>query len=283
MSTKMMPWLLILMSFLVSCRSETAPVATPGTPPAAESKKNAPATTPGGLPIWTYEIVNTYPHDTSAYTQGLVWHDGFLYESAGQYGRSSLRKVELETGKVLKRTEVPAEYFAEGLALLKGRLFQLTWQEHKGFVYDLNTFNKTGEFTYEGEGWGLTQDGKSLILSDGSNQLRFLDPQTFRVERAINVFEDNDSSRPLREINELEYIRGEIYANVWQTDKIIRIDPKTGKLLGVIDMSGILPGKRADEVDDVLNGIAFDERNQRLFVTGKRWPKLFEIRLKERR
>lgn len=276
-----MPWLLILMSFLVSCRSDSIPSAAPALTP-AESTGSA-ATTSAGLPIWTYEIVNTYPHDSSSYTQGLVWHDGALYESAGQYGRSNLRKVDLETGRVLKRTEVPADYFAEGLALLKGRLYQLTWKENKGFIYDLNTFNKTGEFTYGGEGWGLAEDGKSLILSDGSNQIRFLDPQTFKVERAINVFEDNDTSRPLREINELEYVRGEIYANVWQTDQIIRIDPKNGRLLGVIDMTGILPGKRVDEVDDVLNGIAFDAQHQRLFVTGKRWPKLFEIRLKDKK
>lgn len=281
MRTKMMPWLLILMSFLVSCRSDSIPSAAPALTP-AESTGSA-ATTSAGLPIWTYEIVNTYPHDSSSYTQGLVWHDGALYESAGQYGRSNLRKVDLETGRVLKRTEVPADYFAEGLALLKGRLYQLTWKENKGFIYDLNTFNKTGEFTYGGEGWGLAEDGKSLILSDGSNQIRFLDPQTFKVERAINVFEDNDTSRPLREINELEYVRGEIYANVWQTDQIIRIDPKNGRLLGVIDMTGILPGKRVDEVDDVLNGIAFDAQHQRLFVTGKRWPKLFEIRLKDKK
>ena len=276
-----MPWLLLLMSFLVSCRSDSIPSAAPAVTPAESS--DSTATTSAGLPVWTYEIVNTYPHDTSAYTQGLVWHDGALYESAGQYGRSNLRKVELETGRVLRRTDVPADYFAEGLALLNGKLYQLTWKENKGFIYDLNTFNKTGEFTYGGEGWGLAEDGKSLILSDGSNQIRFLDPQTFRVERAINVFENNDTSRPLRDINELEYVRGEIYANVWQTDQIIRIDPKNGRLLGVIDMTGILPGKRVDEADDVLNGIAFDAQHQRLFVTGKRWPKLFEIRLKDKK
>ena len=281
MRTKMMPWLLLLMSFLVSCRSDSIPSAAPAVTPAESS--DSTATTSAGLPVWTYEIVNTYPHDTSAYTQGLVWHDGALYESAGQYGRSNLRKVELETGRVLRRTDVPADYFAEGLALLNGKLYQLTWKENNGFIYDLNTFNKTGEFTYGGEGWGLAEDGKSLILSDGSNQIRFLDPQTFRVERAINVFENNDTSRPLRDINELEYVRGEIYANVWQTDQIIRIDPKNGRLLGVIDMTGILPGKRVDEADDVLNGIAFDAQHQRLFVTGKRWPKLFEIRLKDKK
>jgi len=281
MRTKMMLWFLLFMSFLVSCRSNSIPSVAPALTPAEST--GSTATTSAGLPVWTYEIVNTYPHDSASYTQGLVWHDGALYESAGQYGHSSLRKVDLETGKVLKRTEVPEDYFAEGLALLKGKLYQLTWKEHKGFIYDLNTFHKTGEFTYSGEGWGLTDDGTSLILSDGSNQIRFLDPQTFKVERAINVFEDNDTSRPLREINELEYVRGEIYANVWQTDEIIRIDPKNGRLLGVIDLTGILPGKRVDEVDDVLNGIAFDAQHQRLFVTGKRWPKLFEIRLKEKK
>lgn len=233
----------------------------------------------GSVPIWKYEVVHSYLHDSSSYTQGLVWHEGFLYESAGQYGRSSLRKVDLETGKVLLSVPVAADYFAEGLALLDGRLYQLTWQENTGFVYDLNTFKRTGEFRYAGEGWGLTTDGKSLILSDGTNVIRFLDPSTFKVRRSIAVFNENNPSRPLREINELEYVKGEIYANVWQTDSIVRIDPNTGKLLGVIDMTGILPGKRPDEVNAVLNGIAYDSERDRLFVTGKLWPKLFEIKV----
>ena len=233
------------------------------------------------LPVYGYEVVNSWPHDREAFTQGLIFHEGALIESTGQYGESSLRRVELQTGRVLQKTDVPPQFFAEGAALLRGKLYQLTWTTERGFVYDPATLKKTGEFRYSGEGWGLTHDGESLILSDGTNQIRFLDPETFAVSRTINVF---DRGRPLREINELEYVKGEIYANVWKTDRVARIDPQTGALKGWIDLKGIIsPAERGGDTDAVLNGIAYDERGDRLFVTGKLWPKLFEIRLKEGR
>ena len=224
-----------------------------------------------------YTVVNTYPHDHAAFTQGLLYLNGFLYESTGQYGQSSLRKVELKTGKVLQQVPVSGEFFAEGLALLNGKLYQLTWQSKTGFIYDLDTFKQTGQFFYQTEGWGLTTDGKSLILSDGSDQIRFIDPATFTVQRTINVRENN---QPVANLNELEFIKGEIYANIWQTDRIVRIDPKTGQVLRDYDLSGLLPDQ--DRVNaDVLNGIAYDPDGDHLYVTGKYWPKLFEIKLKQ--
>ncbi|MFN0123967.1 MAG: glutaminyl-peptide cyclotransferase [Blastocatellia bacterium] len=276
--------LFLLTSALVSCRGASTPMPPAPAPSSGAATASATAARADGKPaLWTYEVVREYPHDATSYTQGLIFHEGVFYESAGQYGRSSLRRVEVETGKVLKRTPVPEQFFAEGMTMLGGKLFQLTWQENKCFVYDLATFNKLAEMTYAGEGWGLTHDGKSLILSDGSHRIRFINPANFQVERTISVYEDNDTTRPLREINELEYVRGEIYANIWQQDVIARIDPQNGRLLGWIDMRGILPGKRDDEADAVLNGIAYDEKGQRLFVTGKLWPKLYEIRLKEKK
>ena len=223
-----------------------------------------------------YEVKNAYPHDRAAFTQGLVYKDGILWESTGQYGSSSLRKVELKTGKVIKTIPVPREYFAEGMTVFRGKVFQLTWQEHKGFIYNPDDFAKLGEFNYTGEGWGLAHDDESLIMSDGTNRLRFLDPETFAVRRTVSVFENGE---PLNNLNELEYVKGEIYANVWQTDRIVRVDPKTGKLTGTVDLSGLLPAADRDAESDVLNGIAYDERGDRLFVTGKNWSKLFEIRL----
>jgi glutamine cyclotransferase len=233
------------------------------------------------LPVYGYEVVNSWPHDREAFTQGLIFHEGALIESTGQYGESSLRRVELQTGRVLQKADVAPQFFAEGTTLLRGRIYQLTWTTERGFVYDPSTLQKTGEFRYSGEGWGLTHDGESLILSDGTNQIRFLDPQTFAVSRTINVF---DRGRPVRDINELEYVKGEIYANVWKTDRVARIDPQTGALKGWIDLRGLIsPAERGGDTDAVLNGIAYDERGDRLFVTGKLWPKLFEIRVKEGR
>jgi glutamine cyclotransferase len=237
-------------------------------------------TAPARVTTYTYEIVNTYPHDTSAFTQGLVFHQGLLYESTGLNGSSSLRRVELETGRVLKMVDVPAQFFAEGLALFNGRLYQLTWQSQRGFIYDLNSFNLINSFSYTGEGWGLTHNGQSLMMSDGTSQLRFLNPATFEVQRVIAV---QDNGRPIAQLNELEYIKGEIYANIWQTDRLARIDPNSGRVTAWINLAGLLsPEDRARGVD-VLNGIAYDEAADRLFVTGKLWPKLFEIRLKLRR
>ena len=256
--------LIVLFTLLTSCDSNESDNAR-------TSSKQAP--------FYTFEVVHIWPHDASAFTQGLLFHQGAFYESTGLNGASSLRKVELETGKVLEKVDVPSQYFAEGLALFQGRLFQLTWQAHKGFIYDLNSFSAQGEFPYSGEGWGLTSDDRSLILSDGSNQIRFLDPTDFKMQRAINVY---NQGQPLRDLNELEYIKGEIYANIWHSDLIARIDPSSGKILSWIDLTGLLPPNERRDSEAVLNGIAYDAAKDRLFVTGKRWPKLFEIRLKKK-
>ena len=222
----------------------------------------------------TYKIVHTYPHDSQAYTQGLIYLDGHLYESTGLNGRSSLRMVDLDTGHVEQEIPVPSKYFAEGLTNWGSTLVQLTWLAHTGFVYDRFSFRQLRTFHYDGEGWGLTQDGRSLILSDGTATLRFLDPVTFAVTRSIVV---KDGESPVTQLNELEYVRGEIYANVWHTDRIARIAPVTGKVLGWIDLSGLLATDKHSDPEAVLNGIAYDAAHNRLFVTGKLWPTLFEI------
>ncbi len=252
---------------------------TPGSSEGMKQRSDNDASASGDVPTYAYEVVNAWPHDRTAFTQGLIFSEGALLESTGQNGESSLRRVELTTGKVLKQVDVDDQYFAEGLTLFQGKLFQLTWQHKKGFIYDPATFAKQGEFRYDGEGWGLTHDGKHLILSDGTNQIRFIDPTDFSIARTISVFEDG---RPLRELNELEFIRGEIYANIWHTDRIVRIDPATGKILGWIDLNGLLPDAERRDPEAVLNGIAYDEAGDRLFVTGKLWPKLFEIRPKKK-
>jgi len=225
---------------------------------------------------YNYEVVATYPHDPGAFTQGLVFLNNRLFESTGLNGQSTLREDNLETGKVLRQVTVPAEYFAEGLAIIGNKAYQLTWQNHKGFVYDLETFKLEKEFYYDGEGWGLATDGKSLILSDGTSQIRFLDPATFKVQRTITV---TLRGHGLKDLNELEYIKGEIYANVWQTPAVVRIDPATGYVTGMIDFSGLLKPSDVQPDTDVLNGIAYDAAHDRLFVTGKKWPKLFEVNL----
>ena len=229
------------------------------------------------IPTYTYEVIHVRRHDPGAFTQGLVYRDGVLFESTGLNGQSSLRRVDLKTGEVLKRVDVPSRYFAEGLAALNGKLFQLTWQNQKCFVYDLESFQLEKDFTYQGEGWGLTTDGHWLIVSDGTDQLRFLDPNTFEEKRKISVVA---RGQPVYRLNELEYVKGEVWANVWGTDLVVRIDPATGKVTGVIDFTGLLAAEERDENTDVLNGIAYDPAGDRLFVTGKRWPKLFEVRLK---
>ena len=224
----------------------------------------------------TYRIVHTYPHDPHAYTQGLVFVDGHLYESTGLKGRSSLRMVDLETGRVLQSAAVPSQYFAEGLAPCGSTLVQLTWQSHVVFVYDRFSFRLLRTLHYDGEGWGLTEDGRSLILSDGTATLHFLDPQTLREVRHVVV---KDRGAPVTELNELEYVRGQIYANVWHTDRIARISPATGQVLGWIDLTGLLAPGEVSDPEAVLNGIAYDAARDRLFVTGKLWPKLFEIKV----
>jgi glutaminyl-peptide cyclotransferase len=235
----------------------------------------------GGVAEFGYRIVNSYPHDARAYTQGLIYRDGVLYESTGLNGRSSLRKVRLETGEVLQERAVDAKYFAEGLTDWQNRLIQLTWRSNVGFVYDMATFAPTGTFAYPGEGWGLTHDGTRLIMSDGqrSGELRFLDPANFRELGRLQV---RDAGMPVANLNELEYVKGDVLANVYQTSRICRVDLETGRVTAWIDLSGLLTAaERAGT--DVLNGIAYDARGDRLFVTGKLWPRLFEIRLERRR
>lgn len=228
------------------------------------------------MPVYGYQIVDAYPHDRSAFTQGLVYRDGFLYESTGLTGRSSLRKVRLETGEVLEQHALASEYFGEGITDWGKTLLQLTWQSKVGFVYDLQTLGVTRTFGYEGEGWGLTHDTSTLILSDGTPRLRFLDPLTFEQ---IGSYTVRDGGTPVRGLNELEYVRGEIFANIWQTDRVARIAPSTGQVIGWIDLSGLLTENDKATPVDVLNGIAYDAQADRLFVTGKLWPRLFEIKL----
>lgn len=224
----------------------------------------------------TYRVVHTYPHDPHAFTQGLVYADGHLYESTGLKGHSSLRMVDVETGRVLQELPVPSQYFAEGLAAWGSTLVQLTWQDHTAFVYDRFSFRELRTLSYPGEGWGLAADGKELILSDGTAMLRFLDPVTFHELRRVIV---KDDGVPVLQLNELEVVKGEIYANVWYSDRIARISPATGKVLGWIDLTGLLKPEERTDRGAVLNGIAYDAANDRLFVTGKLWPRLFEIKV----
>jgi len=234
-----------------------------------------PATQAEGIPEYGYQIVHTYPHDPLAFTEGLFYLNGFLYESTGKPEESSVRKVKIETGQVVQKHDLPGAYFGEGIINWKDKLIQLTYQTEVGFVYDLNTFNVLKEFKYPGEGWAFTTDGKRIIMDDGTPQLRFWNPDTLEEMSRLTV---TDQGTPVPNLNELEWIKGEIYANIWETDRVARIDPKTGHVVGWIDLTGLLtPAER--EHTDVLNGIAYDAAHDRLFVTGKYWPKLFEIKL----
>ena len=230
-------------------------------------------------PVYGYQVVRTYPHDPNAFTEGLFLRDGFLYESTGLEGASSIRKTVLETGSVENERAISSQFFGEGIIDWKDRLIQLTWKNQVGFVYGIDDFETKGEFRYPGEGWALTRDDTRIIMSDGTSRLRFLDPETLKETGGITV---TDEGRPVDQLNELEWVKGEIYANIWQTDRIARIDPATGKVTGWIDLAGLLPA--ADRARaDVLNGIAYDAKADRLIVTGKLWPRLYEIRLVAKR
>jgi len=227
-------------------------------------------------PVSGYTVVHAYPHDPAAFTQGLEFRDGFLYEGTGLKGKSAIRRVEVETGKVVQEFKMNPGYFGEGITLTAGKLFQVTWQDKTGFVYDANTFRLIRDFSYFGEGWGLTHDDAGLVLSDGTSALRFLETTRFTERRRVKV---NDAGTAITNLNELEIIKGEIWANVWQTDSIARISPKDGHVVGWINLKGLLDPAAAAKAD-ALNGIAYDAAKDRIFVTGKLWPKLFEIKLK---
>jgi glutaminyl-peptide cyclotransferase len=236
-----------------------------------------------GVPEYGYDVIHVFPHDRTAFTEGLFYLDGFLYEATGLEGHSSVRKVKLETGEVVQSHTVPPEFFGEGIIKWKDKLYQLSYRTEVGFVYDFATFDEKSRFKYPGEGWSMTTDGKVIYMDDGSPQIRIWDPDTLEEKSRFTV---TDEGKPVENLNELEWVKGELFANIWQTDRIVRIDPKTGKVVGWIDLTGLLaPSDIVDTGDfktDVLNGIAYDAQHDRLFVTGKNWPKLFEIKLSKK-
>lgn len=249
-----------------SVQNTTTPVATAASTPAETKARQV-----------EFEVAKSYPHDRAAFTQGLLWHDGALYESTGLERQSSLRRVDLSTGRVLQSYRLPNNIFAEGLALANDKLIQISWQNEQAFVYDLKTFNPLGQWQYSGEGWGLAFDGKSFIMSDGSEYLSWRDAQTFREQKRIAV---TMNGKAVRALNELEWINGEVWANVWHADYIVRINPQTGVVNSYLDCSMLRNLKWQRGGEDVLNGIAYDAQSKRIFITGKRWPRIFEIRLK---
>jgi glutamine cyclotransferase len=258
----------VLLSIVVLCLLTSASEALAG-----QASHHVAVNTP---PEYTFTVVRVFPHDTSAYTQGLAYRDGFLYEGTGRNGHSSLRKVRLETGEVVQQVNLGNEFFGEGIAIIKSQVFQLTWTSGVAFVYDLNTFRLLKRFSYAGEGWGLATDGRELFLSDGTAEIRVLDPETFQERRRIKV---HDGSTAVDQLNELEFVGGPIFANIWHANRIARISPQTGAGVGWIDLSGLLSSVYRLEPEAVLNGIAYDPGEKRLFVTGKLWPSVFEIRL----
>ena len=236
----------------------------------------APARTPADVA----DVVQAWPHDPNAFTQGLVWHEGRMFEGTGQEGKSNIRETELQTGRVIRKRDLDKKYFGEGIVILGDKLYQITWTSERAFVYDWRTFEPTGEqFTYEGEGWGLATDGTSLIMSNGTSSIVYRDPKTFAVTRQFTV---TDKGQPVTHLNELEWVKGELWANVWQSDQIARIDPATGNVTAWLDLAGLLPKDERTGNEDVLNGIAYDAVGDRVFVTGKLWAKLYEIRLRQR-
>ena len=228
------------------------------------------------IPVHGYRVVNSYPHDPEAFTQGLLFDNGKLYESTGIKGRSTLREVDIKTGEVIRSHPLPAEYFAEGIAAVSNKIVQLTWRSGTGLVYKKGDFKLLRTFGYDGEGWGITYDGRNLIMSDGTGTLRFLDPGTYETRGELEVY---GPAGAVGKLNELEYVEGEIFANLWGKDRIARIDPETGRVTAWIDLSGLLSAEDRKKRVDVLNGIAYDSKGKRLFVTGKLWPKLFEIEI----
>lgn len=293
--------LMIFAIFAFACGGETPPINANSTVKntagnnSASPTGTAANTAAAAANVSTYEIVNTFRHDSKAFTQGLVFQNGFFYESTGEYGDSTLRKVEPQSGKVLQEHELAREYFAEGMTVLNGKIYQITWQENTAFVYDLENFKLLREIKYQGSGWGLTTDGTHLILSDGTHVIKFLDPETFSTVRSITVKKEDGA--PVYHLNELEFVKGEIWANIWHSENnatdsehgflpnigkpnyIARIDPASGKIVGWIDLAGISP-EDVKNSENTLNGIAYDAQSDRIFVTGKRWKNLFEIKLK---
>jgi glutaminyl-peptide cyclotransferase len=279
------------LSMLLAC-SGTANNAKPN----INSNSNK-STTQGPVPVYGYEVVKAYPHDPKAFTEGLFYHDGFLYESTGEKAESSLRKVDLETGKVVQKWDLPKDDFGEGIALINDKIYMLTWQQQLGRVFDAKDFKLLREFTYQGDGWGMTTDGTNLYLDQSTHVIKVMDPETFKTVRTIPVFRED--GKPLVQINELEWIKGEIWANIWHSEDpnilgkpnyIARIDPGSGKLLGWINLAGISPDDQPkpehmldssdSKAENTLNGIAYDAAADRIFVTGKKWKKLYEIKLK---
>jgi glutamine cyclotransferase len=279
---------LCIVLLTAACQSQPTPTATltftppPTSIPATETAVATPTEVPetkSSPTTYTYKIINSYPHDPAAFTQGLIYLDGVLYEGTGRYGQSSLREVDLETGNVQTLSAIPEQYFGEGITVFNDKIYQLTWKSQTGFIYDQDSFELLDTFTYPTEGWGLTHDGEQLIMSDGTNNLYFLDPETLEIKNQISIF--NEQDQPIVRLNELEHINGEIYANIWQTNNIVLINPETGEVTGWIDLTGLLSPESLTQPADVLNGIAYDTENGRLFVTGKLWPTLFEIELVE--
>ena len=280
--------ILIATLFVISCGPDSGTNKNVNKPTTPTPVKSGPA------PVYTYDVVKSYPHDPNAFTEGLYFKDGFLYESTGEQKKSSLRKVELETGKVVQKWDLPPEDFGEGISELNGKIYQLTWQQEMGRIFDANDFKLIQEFKYQGEGWGMTTDGTNLIFDQGTHILKFMDPNTFKTVRTMPVFRED--GRPLMQINELEWVKGEIWGNIWHSEQpdilgkpnyIVRIDPNSGRIVGWIDLAGISPDdqpKGEDPYDpkaeNTLNGIAYDAANDRVFVTGKKWKKLYEIKVK---
>ncbi len=264
-------WIIVGCLVIVTASCERYPHFTPGDTPGSLTPTDS-----SSVPTYGFEVINAYPHDPNAFTQGLVYRDSVLYEGTGLNGASTLRRVALETGEVLQSIDLDGQFFGEGIALLGNEIVQLTWLTNIGFVYDAGTFELKRSFSYPTEGWGITTDGHRYIMSNGTSTLYFRDLETLEEIGRVEV---RDEDGPIWRLNELEYINGEIFANVWLTDKIARIEPVTGRVIGWIDLTGLLPTADRIGTEDVLNGIAYDTDNDRLFVTGKRWPTLFEIRL----